>query len=102
MSQCSIRIKSRPAGGAPTEIRDKWIGLVLPVIEKTDALLADVVTGKLITSRTGGYEILWEDAMNALAQKSPKAKGWWEENVGARFHFPTLIFDEDCCEIVPD
>ena len=102
MAQGFIRIKSRPAGNAPAEIRDKWIGLVLPVVEKTTSLLADVMTGQMVTNRTGGYEILWGNAMEALASRNPETKEWWEKNVGARFHFPTLIFDEDCCEVVPD
>ncbi|MBI4155653.1 MAG: hypothetical protein HY507_00285 [Candidatus Zambryskibacteria bacterium] len=101
MPQCFVRIKSRPAGGAPIEIRDKWIGLILPVLDMSNNLLADVMTGKLVTDRVGGYAIRWDDAMNVLEQKHPEARKWWEENV-ERLRFPTLIFDPDCCEVVAD
>ena len=101
MAQVCIRITSRPAGGAPAEIRDKWIGVVLPVINKSNDLLADVITGKLVTDRIGGYAVLWEDAMSALGSYNPEAREWWQKHVG-RLRFLTLIFNEGCCEIIPD
>jgi hypothetical protein len=92
----SIRITSRPEGGAPVEIRDKWVGLVLPVdSESNDVLLADVRTHQKV-NRVGGYEVRWEDAMQALDDES---RAWWEENV---FGFSVLIFQPSCCEeVVP-
>ena len=99
MPQGFIRITSRPKGGAPATVRDRWIGLVLPVEQKTDAHLEDVLTHRLITDRRGGYQVLWSDAMNVLGEHDANTRKWWEENVHG---FPTLIFDEDCCEPVPD
>ena len=97
MSDFCIRIKSRPPGGAPPKVRDAWIGIVMPAKE-TDALLADVNTRRLVTDRVGGYEVQWDDAMNALGQKDVSARQWWEDNA----RFPALIFSPECCEIVPD
>ena len=95
-----VRIKSRPHGGAPAHIRDQWIGLVLPVQDTSeDAVLANVLTHQMITEKKGGYEVLWEDAMNVLGSKSPETRKWWETNVSG---FPALIFDPECCESIPD
>ena len=103
MAQGFVRIIKRPAGQAPAEIRDKWIGLVLPVIEKTGGgLFRGLITGQPVLDQVGGYVIRWSDAMNALASKSLETKKWWEKNVYARPHPPALIFDQECCEIVPD
>jgi len=88
-----ICITSRPEGGAPEEIRDKWVGLVLPVEKEYSGSLGDVLTHEKI--RTGdGYEIRWEDAMEALDVETRK---WWEENV---FGISSLIFLKNCCFVV--
>ena len=99
MPQGFIRITSRPEGGAPPEIRDEWIGLVLPVHQISDDLLSDVITGELVTTRIGGYEVLWSEAMDRLGAKNQNASIWWKENI---HEMSSLIFDESCCEAVPD
>jgi len=99
LPQGFIRIISRPPGGAPDKIRDQWIGLVLPIEQETDVLLADVLTYKLVPSHRGGYEVLWDSAMNELGKHSPEARKWWEENVSG---FSTLVFSRDCCELLAD
>jgi hypothetical protein len=98
MPQAFIRITSRPHGGAPAEIRDKWIGLVLPCLGETDEPLADVLTLRRV-DRIGGYSIHWADAMRVLGENHPEARKWWETNVPP---FSRLIFDKDCCEVVAD
>lgn len=97
MPQEFIRIVSRPAGSAPEVIRDKWIGLVLPVFNKSkDERLADVMTRALVTDRQGGVEVLWSDAMRILGEREPLARDWWVRNIHGS---PSLIFDEGCCEL---
>lgn len=93
-----IRIISRPDGGAPEDIRDQWIGLVMPA-RTTDSHLADVITLKRVTDRIGGYAVSWEAAMDALGEKNPSTRKWWEGlNAGNRF--AELIFTRDCCEVI--
>ena len=99
MSELKIRIISRPSGGAPENIRDRWIGLVMPA-EATNSLLADVVTHKLVTDRVGGYAVPWDAAMDALGKKDPSARMWWE-GLNADHRRKTLIFAYDCCEVIP-
>jgi hypothetical protein len=102
MSELKIRIISRPAGGVPESIRDHWIGLVMPA-RKTDSLLADVMTRRLVTDRVGGYAVSWEAAMDALGEKSASARQWWEDfSANRACPFKELIFARDCCEVIPD
>lgn len=96
MGNCSVRIIARTPGEAPEEIRDQWIGLIMPACP-VQAVVVGVLTHKRIGLRNG-YAIQWDDAMDALAQKSPNARKWWEDNVAPQL----LIFDASCCEIVPD
>lgn len=99
MPNLEIRIISRPPGGAPHSIRDQWIGLVMPA-QATDSPLADVMTRRRITNRTGGYAVPWNAAMDALGKKDPAARAWWED-LNASNHFRELIFTSDCCEVIP-
>ena len=98
MPQYFIRIISRPDGGAPVEIRDKWIGVRLPVEYQSDEPLADVITHQRV-ARVGGHAVRWDEAMDRLGESHPDARRWWETNVA---QWNTLIFDRDCCEVLPD
>ena len=91
-----IRITSVPSGGAPNWVREQWVGLVLPIAERSDGPLADVMTGRKV-DRKGGWAINWGDAMEALGQNSPEAQLWWALNINPM----TLVFTDDCCEVVP-
>lgn len=93
-----IRITSRPEGGAPPEIRDKWIGLTLPVVQDYEGALADVTTHQKV-DRRNGWEVTWDDAMQALGEADPAARAWWEEHIVG---FSTLVFRKDCCVPVAD
>ncbi|MBI4155905.1 MAG: hypothetical protein HY507_01580 [Candidatus Zambryskibacteria bacterium] len=101
MPQGFICITSRPKGEAPEEIRDEWIGLVLSCNLKTDDPVVGAVTGKL--AWFGGYEVSWTVAMNELGIKSPEARRWWEKlREQSTLNFSVLVFDKDCCEVLPD
>jgi hypothetical protein len=89
-----ILFTSTPPGGAPWEIRQKWVGLILPFFNKNAEVLPDVVTGEE-TSRTGGYSVSWADAMDALEKVSPETAAWWWDSAIAGCN---LVFDESCCQ----
>jgi hypothetical protein len=78
----SIRITSVPPGNAPEEVREKWVGLTLPVVCRNE-------------ERPKGWAVEWNDAMEMLRKKSFGAWLWWRQNVIPM----TLIFTDDCCEI---
>jgi hypothetical protein len=94
MPQSFIRITSRPEGAAPEAIRDKWIGLVLPVQNRAVGPRADVVSHTQV-ERRDGYVVRWYDAMRILAEKHPDARDWWERST-------TLTFEDSCCEVARD
>jgi len=98
MAIAFIRVTSRPAGEAPAEIRDKWIGLLIPVQFAYDGAVFGVLSHQP-SAPSGGYAVTWDDAMRVLGEAHPDAREWWERNVRG---FPALVFDKQCCEIVPD
>jgi hypothetical protein len=108
-----IRIVRTPLGEAPLWVREKWVGLELPLEEDTpitimgfgvlsapeirnqiDYLMARA-TGKIV--RMTGYVVSVDAALAILAEKSSEAATWWRENtphmLGQNF-----IFDEPACE----
>ena len=97
MPQCFIRIIKQPIGEAPTEVRNSWIGLILPVIDKKEGPTLGVITGKIQNMR--GYSVAWYEAMSILEKHHPQSAKWWKEN---DFVKRVLVFNEECCEIVPD
>ena len=93
-----IRITSRPKGDAPSEIRDKWIGLVLPVEGRSTGPVANLISEGLVDD-IKGFRVRTENALLALRQVHPETKEWWQKN--ARLPHE-LIFDADCCELAKD
>ncbi len=75
-----IRITKVPAGEAPLEVRQAWVGLELPSkaicgyppVQTTRGVLSD----KLAPSR---YEIAvpQHEALEILAERAPEAVAWW-------------------------
>ena len=92
-----IRITSRPAGDTPEAIRDKWIGLVLPVLQEAIGPPADLTGVPSVERR--GYEVRWQDAMRILGAKDPEASESWQRNVQAS---RTVFFEGSCCKLAAD
>jgi hypothetical protein len=110
-----IRIKSTPRGEAPENIRQAWIGLVIPVTPrfsgKRTATGFGVLSGP--KSRLGrrialmlgrgiqyeGYTVEADVALNLLASHSPEAATWWRTNA-PKFVSPGryFLFNADSCE----
>jgi hypothetical protein len=109
----SIRITCVPPGEAPLEIRQAWVGLVLPLHRKraggyfTSGVLSGprsalAVLRHLLTFRykiQRGYVVSSQAAIAALEAVNPTAAHWWRDNtrhkVGARRYF---LFATECCE----
>lgn len=91
-----LLITAVPLGEAPLWVRERWVGLSLPLAQRkatplsvltTGVLsgpkgfascLVALVTGKL--ERQSGYAIEAQAAVAALAVSSPEAAEWWREN----------------------
>lgn len=82
----NIKIIKKPDGPAPEEIRQKWIGLILPA-------------RKLSNTGIEGYEECYRVPMGegtkALEQVSPEGAAWFIDN-----NFATFLFRLDEAEVV--
>jgi len=109
----SLRIESTPPGEAPLWVREKWLGLTLPLARGYEhprtwltsgvlsgpkgfvSRLVALVTGRL--TRRSGYMVESSAAVAILATKSPDAAAWWRKNTprllrpGRYFLFPAEV-----------
>ena len=103
-----IRITSTPSGQAPLEIREKWIGVEIPLISPIDPVVGHkptkgvqrgVLGGEPDKKNLGGYEVSGAIAIDCLREIAPDAASWWEEYVPSVLH-ADLVFGRDCCELL--
>ena len=109
----NIKIVRRPIGEAPEWVRDKWIGLSLPLAAKRErgwrglgvltgphhwlAQLWALASGK--SEKVTGHLVNAKVAVDKLEQLSPDAAAWWREHAphmlqGGRY----FVFNADACE----
>jgi len=103
--QPQIRIVGVPPGEAPQNIREQWVGLVLPLAPDFPTTFQTetfgVVSGEEDDEPTIGYVVDFEAAMAVLAGNSPDAVSWWREHASYLLgEDGTLVFDEYVCEMV--
>jgi hypothetical protein len=106
-----IEIVGIPDGEAPLEIREQWVGLVLPVTSGVCREPRGVVTGKVL-DYYDGYRVKDTVAIDILYNKSREAGQWWKDNYLSKYvllpghHYPPviantfLIFEKEVCQIV--
>ena len=112
-----IRIVRTPPGEAPLWVREKWVGLELPLASDDyrprHAYTSGVLSGpsnrlialaRLLLGRLpyqSGYAVEAVTAVAILANVAPDAASWWRQNVprsqraGRKFMFHSSV-----CEIV--
>jgi hypothetical protein len=109
-----IRIVDVPPGEAPECVRKSWVGLVLPLAEGETgprvfhtsgvltgpkSLLASLwhlLTGKY--DRVYGYVVDASLALDLLAEHSPEAANWWNENTPYGQPGRWFVFHAEACE----
>ena len=115
-----LQIIAMPAGEAPAEVRQAWVGLVLPLASEASEGPVEV-TGHGVLSRrpkVSPFRWLWrqlfgrptasvqysvpaDEAMAILAEVESDAARWWQDHapylfvVGDRFGFAAEV-----CELV--
>jgi hypothetical protein len=112
-----IRITEVPPGEAPLEIRQAWVGLVLPLAVRSSrpsrVPIAGVLSGpksllgmilncfKFRRTFWDGYPVNVLAAIEVLEKADPKAAAWW------RHHAPHLlsrwrrfVFPANCCQLL--
>jgi hypothetical protein len=109
----SVRIVDVPPGEAPLWVREKWVGLELPlarhspgehfafgVLSMPGGLLAQIwALARGRANRITGYVVEGARAVDILERSSPEAAAWWRE------HAPQsvaprrcLLFHEHVCQ----
>ena len=110
-----VRIVAVPPGEAPFWVRQKWVGLDLPVVRYSAhrkffsfgvlsyprswlAQWAAIFHGR--AQGDAGYAVEAAPAVEVLARVSPEAAAWWRENV-PHLIAPNcyLVFHEEVCRI---
>jgi hypothetical protein len=112
-----IHIVSIPPGEAPLWVREKWVGLALPLAGgdrgSRETFTSGVLTGprnRLIAiwwrllgrlPRKSGYAVDVGEALGILDRTAPDAASWWRANV-PRLLAPRrkFLFQPSACEMV--
>jgi hypothetical protein len=112
-----IRITATPAGEAPLEVRQKWVGLTLPLAaghrearsfmtsgvltgpKSFFAVVRDFLLGRLAESE--GYVVDATTALEILSKHDPSAAEWWRNSAPhlLRRH-RKLVFQAAVCELL--
>lgn len=118
MSAKKMRIIAVPPGEAPENIRQAWVGVVIPLLpppfdQKRSIPCAGVLSGpKTLLGQisaqlrgkrfqTFGYVVEALAAVNALAEKDAMAAQWWRTNASFRMKKGQMfVFPADVCEEV--
>ncbi|HTD52198.1 MAG TPA: hypothetical protein VK780_04160 [Thermoanaerobaculia bacterium] len=114
-----IRIIAIPPGEAPQWVREQWVGLELPLAQRSRRARSRSVFGVLSgprgmltrwlailsrrARRESGYAVRVSDAVAVLGSKSPEAASWWRTNVpDMRSPFRCFLFSESVCQVLED
>jgi len=89
-----IKIIKTPIGYAPEEIRDKWVGVILPLEE--EYFKPQKIAGISV------YQVDALEAVEILKHRSPEAAKWWRVNSPDLFDDGLLGFPTECCEFVSE
>jgi hypothetical protein len=111
-----IRIIAIPPGEAPLWVREKWVGIELPLADG-DSVVQVFTSGVLSGPRNrflaiiwgllrrlkvqSGYPVYVKDALDILEQTAPEAAMWWRENV-PRLQKPKrkFLFASSVCQVI--
>ena len=96
-----IRIIAMPDGEAPERVREEWIGCEFQCSKVNEGVT--LFSDKWMSYP--GYAVYYKDAITALAHRNPEAAHWWDAlwlQKWDRAPIARLIFDAECCEVIPD
>jgi len=114
-----IRIVGVPPGEAPLWVREKWVGLELPLADgdrgPRQTWTSGVLSGprnRLIAlwwalrgrlTRKSGYAVDATEAVRILERTAPEAAAWWRQNVPRlQRRRRKFLFASSACAIVTE
>lgn len=114
--QHKIRIIAVPPGEAPLWVREKWVGLELPLAQRSavaqNRLSAGVLSGpkSFLSALAGcfarryeqklGFTVSVIPALHVLEAASPEAANWWRSNTPHLCKpWRNFLFDAEVCEV---
>ena len=114
-----IRIVTIPPGEAPLWVREKWVGLELPLAGGDRGLRQTYTSGVLSgprnriialwwallgrLKRQTGYAVDAIEAVRILEATAPDAASWWRRNVPRlQVRKRKFLFHQSACEIVSE
>jgi hypothetical protein len=114
-----IRIIAIPPGEAPSWVREKWVGLELPLAQPSRSARSRRAFGVLSgprhvlghwigalrgkSFRESGYAVRVEEAVAALEAKSPEAAAWWRQSLPHLFSpLRCFLFQQSVCQVLED
>ena len=112
-----IRIAATPAGEAPLWVREKWVGLELPVADGDRGLTNTYTSGVLSgprnrfialfwglfgrLERQTGYAVNVNEALGILEKTNSNAAAWWRVNVPRlQDRKRKFLFQKSVCEAI--
>ena len=94
----SIKIIAMPLGQAPEWVRQEWIGVTIPLLEKGIRGTQMGLFGGPIENENG-YRVSSREAVDRLKNKSVTAAQWFEQYINFVL-MPVFVFSKEVCEIV--
>jgi hypothetical protein len=118
-NEALVEIIDVPDGEAPLWVREKWVGLRVPLAPRRATLVVAPTAGVLSGPRTliarpfnvllgrakwhQGYFVPGSDALQILALASPEAAAWWSENAPHVLQpGRCLLFQATCARLCDD
>ena len=112
-----VRIIATPPGEAPLWVREKWVGLELPLAQRSTNAIAKPTAGVLSGPKTffaslagrltgryhreTGFVVPVADALKALEVRSPEAAAWWRTNAPHLCkRWRCFMFQAQVCEVI--
>jgi hypothetical protein len=75
-----IKVIKTPDGQAPGDIREDWVGLILPAIIRDRITIAGVLTPDIPLGKRDVFVVLVSDAISALtAAGKTRSAQWWAD-----------------------
>lgn len=112
-----VRIFAVPPGEAPDWVREKWVGLELPLAQSLPTSQRLCTAGVLSGPRSGiaahlayvcggyqrrrGFRVNVLEALTALEEVSPEAANWWRVNTPHLIRrSQVFVFHDEVCTVI--